>query len=231
MRIVVPSAITLAAVFAPLLAITWAGSHPYWACVAIIAAALCDMIDGRVARLLDAQTALGAQLDSLADVIAFGVAPAVLLYRWTAPVDGSLLWLGPPFVFVACSALRLARFNLGGDDADTFRGIPTPVSALTVTTLVMAWHELGWPWLAEPWLGVAALLVTAALMVSPLRFPSYKRFRSRVTQVLYFGAMACGLALLIVGGPGGSVLLALLLVYLVRGLIGGLFASAEATGA
>lgn len=69
----VPSMVTLAGALAALLAMLWAPTHPAWVCNAIIVAALCDMIDGRIARLLDAQTAIGAQLDSLVDVIAFGV--------------------------------------------------------------------------------------------------------------------------------------------------------------
>jgi CDP-diacylglycerol--serine O-phosphatidyltransferase len=214
--------ITLAAVFAALLAIVWARSEPYWACNAIIAAALCDMLDGRVARLLDAQSEFGGELDSLADVVAFGVAPAILMLQQVAPAQPSIAWLLAPFAFVACSAIRLARFNLGGHAGDDFRGIPTPVAALLVTTLVMARYETGWSIFAAPWLGVAALLLAALLMVAPLPFPSYKRFRSRATQVAYFAAMAGGLTLLIVGGPGGSVLLALLVVYVLRGLIGGL---------
>ena len=228
MKAAVPALITLGAVFAALLAMTWAGSHPYWACNAIIAAALCDMIDGRVARALDAQSEFGAQLDSLADVISFGVAPAVLLYRWTAPPDPALYWLLPPFAFVAGSAIRLARFNVA-EQGDQFTGIPTPVAALTATT-----RRRGCPSRSkskgthggEPWLGVAALLTTAILMVAPMPFPSFKRFRNRYLQIAYFGAMAVGLSLLIFGGPGGAVLLALLLFYIARGIVGAAFARA-----
>jgi CDP-diacylglycerol--serine O-phosphatidyltransferase len=241
LRLAIPSAITLTGVLSAVLSMVWASTHTYWACNALIAASLCDMIDGRVARMLDASTAFGRELDSLADVVAFGVAPAYLLYQWRlgdlGEFAGVPLGALPMFAFIACSAGRLARFNLGadaanaGDDAaddaaadaaddGSFIGIPTPVAALLVTTTVMAWHELAWSPLRNTWLLLAVILGSAALMISPLRFPSYKRFATRIGQYAYFASMAGGLTLLFLGRPGGAVLLALLCVYVSRGLLG-----------
>ena len=220
-----PQVVTLGGVLAALLAIVWAPSRPYWACNAIIAACLCDMVDGRIARALGVQSQFGAELDSLADVIAFGVAPAMLAYH-TALGNGSTYpvspWLLASFLFLACSALRLARFNTGldtGENADAFQGIPTPVSALLVTTTIMTSHELEVAEILRPSVMVPVLLISGLLGIVRVRFPSYKRFRSRFGQILFYGSILGGLTLLLLGGPGGTVLLALMLVYITRGLI------------
>jgi CDP-diacylglycerol--serine O-phosphatidyltransferase len=221
----VPSLVTLSAVLCALLAVLWASWKPYWACNAIIAASLLDMIDGRVARMLDAQTEIGAQLDSLADVIAFGVAPALLVYFWAAPlyqvVPGIDVSVVVSFAFVGCAALRLARFNLDSDSSPKkhFEGIPTPVAALSVTTLVMAYHELELELLRHPALVLGMAGVAAVLMVAPIPFPSFKSFKRRWTAILYFGSMLGGLTMLFLRLPGGAVLLALILFYIVRGLV------------
>jgi CDP-diacylglycerol--serine O-phosphatidyltransferase len=170
------------------------------------------------------QSQFGAELDSLADVIAFGVAPAMLAYH-TALGNGSTYlvspWLLASFLFLACSALRLARFNTGldaGENADTFQGIPTPVSALLVTTTIMTSHELEVAQILSPSVMVPVLLISGLLGIVRVRFPSYKRFRSRFGQILFYGSILGGLTLLLFGGPGGTVLLALMLLYITRGL-------------
>jgi len=183
------------------------------------------MVDGRIARALGVQSQFGAELDSLADVIAFGVAPAMLAYH-TALGNGSKYfvspWLLASFFFLACGALRLARFNTGldtGESEDEFQGIPTPVSALVVTTTIMTSHELKVAEILRPSVMVPVLLIIGLLGTVRVRFPSYKRFRSRFGQILFFGSILGGLTLLVLGGPGGTVLLALMLLYIARGLI------------
>jgi CDP-diacylglycerol--serine O-phosphatidyltransferase len=224
-KAVVPQIVTLGGVLAALLAIVWAPIRPYWACNAIIASCLCDMVDGRIARALGVQSRFGAELDSLADVIAFGVAPAMLVYH-TALGNGDKYsvspWLFASFLFVACGALRLARFNTGldtGENTGEFQGIPTPVSALLVTTTVMTSYELDVPGLLRPSVMVPVLLISGLLGIVPVRFPSYKRFRTRFGQILFFGSIVGGLTLLVLGGPGGTVLMALMVLYITRGLI------------
>ncbi|MDQ6999554.1 MAG: CDP-diacylglycerol--serine O-phosphatidyltransferase [Mariprofundus sp.] len=144
---------------------------------AILAAAVFDMLDGRVARLLHAETEFGAEYDSLCDMLSFGVAPAVLVYLWALINLGSdfhrLAWLGAFFV-VACAALRLARFNvkLAEQDKRYFQGLPTPGAALFIATAVLYHvdlHAEPWPWL---WLGLSVFL--SWLMVSNVRFISGK---------------------------------------------------------
>ena len=222
-RVAIPNAITLGGALAAMLSLVWAPVHPYWACDAIIAAALCDMLDGRVARMLDARSELGRHLDSLVDIVAFGVAPAYLAYAWRLHELGKVgevpLGIIPVFVFVAASALRLARFGTQEDTSGaTFRGIPAPVSALLVTTLVMSEIELGVWWMESPTVMVGMVAIASLLMLSPLDFPSFKSFRSPILATLYFGSMVGGLTMLFLGLPGGSVLLGFMVCYLVIGI-------------
>ncbi len=173
-----PSLFTTMGLFAGFYALIAAVQGRYeLAAWAIIAAAVFDMLDGRVARLLHAETEFGAEYDSLCDMLSFGVAPAVLMYLW-ALVDlpsnlHKLAWLGA-FFLAAGAALRLARFNvqLGTQDKRYFNGLPTPAAALLIASAVLFHGEEGFdpdPWL---WLGVSFLL--AWLMVSRVRFMSGK---------------------------------------------------------
>lgn len=223
----IPNALTLCGLLAALLSILWAPGHTYWACNALIAASLLDMVDGRVARMLNAQSEIGRQLDSLVDVIAFGVAPAYLAYAWRLheleTVVHIPLGLLPMFIFTACSALRLAMFNAKAEDQSDdseFSGIPTPVAALLVVTSIMSWHEVQWYPFGETWFLEAVMCSAALLMVVPLPFQSFKSFGSRLAKISYFGAMAGGVAMLFLRLPGGTVLFGFVSLYVLRGLIG-----------
>jgi len=229
--IALPSTVTLLGVLGGFLCLVWAPTQPYWAACAIIGASLCDMIDGRIARLTNTSSAFGVQLDSLADLASFGIAPAFLIYHWALVPPGTadapaILPVLPAFLFVAACAIRLARFNLGqsdtnkpgGDDPGFFIiGLPTPVAALFLTTLSMTEREVGLDWLRNPALLIALALLLSVLMVSRIPFPSYKRFKSRARQLAFFAAIVSGLTLLIAGGPGGTVLFALMVAYVVVG--------------
>ncbi len=140
---------------------------------AIVAAAVFDMLDGRVARLLNAETAFGAELDSLCDMLSFGVAPAVLVYLWALTSFGKLGWLAA-FLIVACSALRLARFNvqLATQDKRYFQGLPTPALALFMASAVLFHNSFGVAPVGIVWL--IASVILAWLLVSNVRFLSGK---------------------------------------------------------
>lgn len=228
-RLAIPASVTFTGIFCGVLCMVWAPTRPYWACNAIIAASLCDMIDGRLARMVGASSDFGKQLDSLADIVSFGVAPALLAYSWGQGWGlgggggaGAVTWgLAPVLVFVAASAFRLARFNVTADSAKPVlenTGTPMPVAALLVVTAIMTAHELGWSWLRAGGVLVPLLLVVSALMVSTIPFPAYKRFKSRARQGLFFGAIGGGVTTLLLGGPGGAVLFGLLLLYVVVGV-------------
>ncbi len=140
---------------------------------AIIIAAVFDMLDGRVARLLNAETEFGAEYDSLCDMLSFGIAPAVLAYMWALNPLGKPGWLAA-FLIVAGAALRLARFNVqhAVQDRRYFRGLPTPAAALLIATAVLFYAAIDLQPLAWLWWTVSILL--AWLMVSNIRFISGK---------------------------------------------------------
>ncbi|MGE3770217.1 MAG: CDP-diacylglycerol--serine O-phosphatidyltransferase [Bdellovibrionales bacterium] len=146
--------------------------------IAMLAAGFFDIMDGRVARMLGTPSKFGAELDSLSDVICFGVTPAITMYLWTLSGAGTLGWLAV-LCFVLCCALRLARFNVMAEDPNPkpftkkfFTGVPTPAGgALAMMPLVadIQWPELG---LIENKMVVSVwLLVSALLMVS--RVPTF----------------------------------------------------------
>ena len=173
-----PSFFTIMGLFSGFYALIAAVQGRYeLAAWAILAAAVFDMLDGRVARLLHAETAFGAELDSLCDMLSFGVAPAILVYMWAlinlGPDLHKLAWLGA-FCIVACAALRLARFNvqLASQDKRYFQGLPTPGTALLIATAVLFHEQGGYQPVAWLWLAISIFL--AWLMVSGVRFVSGK---------------------------------------------------------
>ena len=142
-----------------------------------------DMLDGRIARLMGAESEFGLQFDSLADVISFGIAPAVLSFAWGLNSLGRLGWAAG-FMFVACAAMRLARFNIqgmSGSDKRYFVGMPSPAAAAVPAATVYAY-----PWglfdYREALPALAMVLVPAILMVSTIRFRSFKTLDLRARQ-------------------------------------------------
>ena len=125
-RIAFPQAITLSGIFCGMLAILWAPMRPYWACTAIIVAALCDTVDGRIARVLKASSDFGAELDSLSDFVCFGVAPAVVLYLWTLEAGGGA-GQAPAFSPAVAGDLLAARSERLGQRREGVRGRMVPV--------------------------------------------------------------------------------------------------------
>lgn len=141
---VLPNLITLSSMFAGFYSIIASLNSDYErAAWAIMIASVFDALDGWVARMTHTATRFGIEIDSLADVISFGVAPGVLVYTWTLSSFGRVGWLGS-FFLVACGALRLARFNvqMGSTEKKHFTGLPIPASALVIATTVLAYQEL-----------------------------------------------------------------------------------------
>jgi CDP-diacylglycerol--serine O-phosphatidyltransferase len=186
-RTLVPNIITLLALCAGLTAIRMAFENRYvLALAAIVFAAFLDGIDGRLARFLKGTSRFGAELDSLADFVNFGVAPALILYFWGLHALKSAGWIAA-MVFAICAALRLARFNVMVDDPDKpawasnfFVGVPAPAGAITVLLPVYV-ALLGLP-RSEVlnWLTLVYTLAIASLMVSRLPVFSGKRVGTRV---------------------------------------------------
>src|SRR5262245_62562518 len=186
-RTLLPNLITLLALCAGLTAIRLAVEEKLeWAVAAIVFAALLDGIDGRVARMLKGTSRFGAELDSLADFVNFGVAPALMLYFWGLHEMGNGGWIAA-MVFAICTGLRLARFNVMIDDPNRppwagnfFTGVPAPAGAITVLLPIYVYF-LGMPRLAfvAPVTFIYTLAV-AFLMVSRLPVFSGKRVGKRV---------------------------------------------------
>ena len=186
-RTLVPNVITLLALCAGLTAIRLAVEDKLeWALAAIVFAAVLDGIDGRIARLLKGTSRFGAELDSLADFVNFGVAPALILYFWDLHELKSAGWIAA-MVFAICAGLRLARFNVMIEDPNRpawagnfFVGVPAPAGAITVLLPVYV-HFLGMPRLAfvAPVTFVYTLAI-AFLMVSRLPVISGKKLGTRV---------------------------------------------------
>ncbi len=140
---ILPNLITLSSMFSGFYSIIASLNSDYErAAWAILIASIFDVLDGWVARITHTSTRFGIEMDSLADVISFGVAPGVLVYTWTLSSFGKIGWLGS-FFLVACAALRLARFNvqMGSAEKKHFTGLPTPASALVIATTVLAYEE------------------------------------------------------------------------------------------
>jgi len=195
---VVPNLLTLCSVFCGFNAILIVSRDSitvddlYRAAIVLIYAMFFDLIDGRVARLTKTQSAFGLQLDSLADVISFGVAPALLVYKWVLFRHSEVgMFVG--FLFVGCAAVRLARFNVLASDASGspakpgkyITGLPTPPASGILISLLVANHAVGGALGHERYtvllFGVTILL--ALLMVSNVRFRSFKDLRLNVGTV------------------------------------------------
>jgi len=148
----------------------------YAGAVAILVAMVFDGLDGRVARLTGTDSAFGAQYDSLADMVSFGVAPALLTFNWALTDLGKVGWVAA-FIYTACVALRLARFNAHRENDDTthFTGLASPPAAATAACLVWMGPTHGWTGPALDW--VHALLLTALGFLMISRFP-YSSFKS-----------------------------------------------------
>lgn len=173
---ILPSLLTLANIFLGFYAIILAIKGQFvLASFLILAAGFFDAIDGKVARLTKTTTRFGLELDSLADVISFGVAPALLLYTWVLAPYGRLGWVSA-FVFVSCGALRLARFNVqtGIIDPKRFNGLPIPAAAAMVSTTILFFSKVG---LKPQDYSVVLLILNHVLsffMVSSIRFHAFK---------------------------------------------------------
>lgn len=214
-----PNLLTLGALFAGFYAII-AGMNGNFNAAgwAILIAAVLDGLDGRVARMTNTQSAFGAQFDSLADMVSFGVAPALIVFSWTLSSIGNAGWAAS-FIFMSCAALRLARFNvqLGTVDKRFFMGLQSPVAAGLVTFVV--WVAYKYDIQPGVWLSGATAVLTAfvgLLMVSNYRYYSFKEihFKGTVPYVVFLMAVVL---LVVIAQRPHEVLLSMCVVYAISG--------------
>jgi CDP-diacylglycerol--serine O-phosphatidyltransferase len=181
-----------------------------------------DMLDGRVARMTGTSTAFGVEFDSLADVISFGVAPAILSFRWGLEPLGRIGWAAG-FLFVAAAAVRLARFNIqsGVQDKRYFVGLPSPAAAGVLASTVFVWPT--GPQVAVHAVPVLAMvIVPALLMVSTIRFRSFKTLDLQPRRS-YTALMVVAVGLALVMASPQLALAAMAYTYLASGMIGAIW--------
>lgn len=214
-----PNLFTTAALFAGFYAIVAASAERFEAAaVAIFIAIVLDGMDGRIARLTNTESDFGAQYDSLADMVSFGLTPALVMYEWSLASMGKAGWLAA-FVYAASAALRLARFNTQAGSADKryFQGLPSPAAAGLIASLV---------WLAERYAfdifvvtkGFTLALTVAAglLMVSNIRYNSFKELDLR-GKVPFMTILLIVLIFVFISIEPPLVLFGMLLLYAISG--------------
>jgi CDP-diacylglycerol--serine O-phosphatidyltransferase len=177
---ILPNLFTVAALFGGFYAIVMAMNDRFdSAAIGVFCAMVLDSLDGRVARMTRTQSAFGEQMDSLSDMVSFGAAPALIVYEWALRGLGKAGWIAA-FVYCACAALRLARFNtnIGIVDKRFFQGLPSPAAAALVTGFIWVLDDYGFKeaarvdWLA--WTAFGVTLYSGLTMVTNVPFYSFK---------------------------------------------------------
>lgn len=222
-----PNALTTGAMFAGFYSIiSGINGHYAAAAVAVVIAGVLDGLDGRVARLTNTQSEFGVQYDSLSDLISFGLAPALLAFNWSlsslrdiSPLAGKLGWLAA-FLFVACAALRLARFNTQASSGDKsyFQGLATPAAAGTLVATIWFLTDQGISGESVRWLIWFETVALGLLMFSRVRYFSGKSWPTgdRIPTGFLF-LVVLVFVLLAIDPP--SVLMLIGIVYVASGLV------------
>ncbi len=198
-----PNLITTASLFAGFYSIIASVQEKYYiAAIAILVSLVFDGLDGRIARMTNTTSKFGAEYDSLSDLIAFGVAPALLAYVWVMSSDGKLGWMAG-FLFVACGALRLARFNIqiGIIDSKVFNGLPIPAAASVIATTVIFFYFIGSEGKFHNSYITYSVIVLALLMVSNIKYYSFKGMNLRSRVPFTFILIVVGILLVIYYKP------------------------------
>lgn len=215
-----PNLFTTGALFSGFYAIVAAMNGLFeTAAIAIFISMIFDGLDGRVARMTNTQSEFGAQYDSLSDCISFGVAPALVAYAWSLSTLGKVGWM-VAFVYAACAALRLARFNVQIETADKryFTGLPSPSAAAVVAGMVWLGTSLEIEG-GTAMVSVMAAIITAfaaVMMVSNVRYNSFKELDVK-GRVPFFVILVVVLALAVIFSYPAGVLWGIFLVYALSG--------------
>lgn len=178
----------------------------------ILVSGFVDALDGRVARVTNSTSLFGKEYDSLSDVVAFGVAPAIMVYLWKLDAFGRFGFLAC-FLFVACGALRLARFNSDtSGNLSTFTGLPIPIAAAAVTSFVLLGRVIG----DVPWVMVLfGVYVLSFMMVSNIRYPSFKHID--YIKAHPFQLLVAGLLLVVVVASAPELMIFILIMTFIIG--------------
>ena len=215
-----PNLFTTAALFSGFYAIV-AGMNGRFeaAAIAVFVAMVLDGVDGRVARMTQTQSDFGAEYDSLADMVSFGLAPALVMYAWSLHALGKVGWLCA-FVYAAAGALRLARFNtqVGVADKRYFQGLASPSGAALLAGLVWVGQDYGLDGATLRYATAPLTVAAAVLMVSNVRYHSFKELDLK-GKVPFVAVLAVVLVFVFISIDPPQVLFALFLAYAVSGPI------------
>ena len=214
-----PSLFTLANLFCGWACVVYAMRGQLETAAPFIGVALVlDMLDGRIARMTGTTSEFGLQLDSLADIVSFGMAPAVLAYAWGLAPLGRLGW-AVGFLFLTAAALRLARFNIQrSTDKRYFVGLASPAAGALIAATVF-YYPVGLPDKPEAYLAVPLLIVPALLMVSTIRFRSFKTIDIGIRRRYQTLIVMAGFLALLITYPH-TVLLVMAYGYLASAFVG-----------
>jgi len=190
------------------------------AAIWIFISAICDGLDGKVARMTNSTSQFGVEFDSLADLVAFGVTPGLMMYAWALKPFGRLGWLAA-FLFVVCGALRLARFNVQVNTVESkrFVGLPIPAAASMVASTVLLFNHFGWPSSYKKLAILALIYLLAFLMVSSVKYYSFKDPELIKKQPFGFLVLAVVLLIIVAAEPAVMVFV-IMLSYVLSGPIG-----------
>jgi len=217
---ILPNLFTIGALFAGFYAIVQAMNGRWeYSAIAILIAMVLDGLDGRVARMTGTQSAFGAELDSLSDMVSFGVAPALVMYVFALKGLGKFGWIAA-FVYCAAAALRLARFNTMLDTTDKrfFQGLPSPAAAALVASFVWVAIEYGVNGQDIAYLSAAITLFAGISMVTSLKFYSGKEINLR-KSVPFFVVLLIVLFFILVSTSPPEVLLGIFVLYGLSGYV------------
>jgi CDP-diacylglycerol---serine O-phosphatidyltransferase len=221
---ILPNLFTIAALFGGFYAIVMAMNDRFEsAAIGVFCAMVLDSLDGRVARLTHTQSAFGEQMDSLSDMVSFGAAPALIVYEWALKGLGKWGWIAA-FVYCACAALRLARFNtnIGVVDKRFFQGLPSPAAAALVAGLIWVLDAYGYKdaarvdWLA--WTAFGVTLYAGLTMVTNVPFYSFKDISFK-RSVPFIAIVAIALAIAVVNIDPPLMLFAAFCAYGLSGYV------------
>jgi CDP-diacylglycerol--serine O-phosphatidyltransferase len=215
-----PNLLTSASLFGGFYALVAAIQGRYEAAaVAIVISAVFDGLDGRIARITKTTSHFGTEYDSLADLIAFGVAPGVMAFLWALEPFGRLGWLAA-FMYVICGALRLARFNVQKNnvEANYFKGLPIPAGACFISSLVLFTSALEGAFENKPYVIIFMIYILSFLMVSTVDYLSFKEFDIR-NQKPFNVLVAIILICLVVAYKPKIILFFIMLSYVISGPI------------
>ncbi|WP_298931855.1 CDP-diacylglycerol--serine O-phosphatidyltransferase [uncultured Ramlibacter sp.] len=217
---ILPNLFTLAALFGGFYAVVMAMNGRFdLAAAGVFCAMVLDSLDGRVARMTNTQSAFGEQMDSLSDMVSFGAAPALIAYEWGLKGLGRWGWIAA-FVYCACAALRLARFNVntGVVDKRWFQGLPSPAAAALPAGFIWLANDLGIKGYEVQWVMFAVALYAGLTMVTNVPFYSFKDVQMKKSvPFAVIVLIALGIAVINIHPP--IVLFGLFVVYGVSGYV------------